>query len=249
MDDLASLIEYVRDHDTSFYRDVWGPTSDIEVPVLMRNTLAITPLDKRRYTEGQQFVRLVSGDTPFLSSWRREDIAREELPAVGRKPLSAFESSHDALYHALWCYEHQAVPLIAERSRDVTMYTAREFKVSDVLCDMHSSRDLIELLSDEKAQLETVSVIDQSFDVNFLRSIRAASVYAVLAFPETGVLGTAMVHTDDVLHFTPAHDVIFEHQETLIVTKLRRLVTPIIRYDTGLRSKSLPAQNSFTLNT
>lgn len=218
----------VGESTCGFYRSLWE--NSISAGIVRRADFFQTPIQERRYKNVSSLALIAgSAEEPFVIEWALEDLREESVGDVpfGRKPLVCFRSPHNAVLWSVWCYEHGMVPLIGERNPAVTLATARLLLVDGIITDSASLHDIVPLV--EELRLSYVVVVDQSFDVALLNSLRT-KVYPVLWLPETGIIGTGELRGND-LTFAADPAVLLEHGD-LVVTKLRLLVTPIIRFQT-----------------
>lgn len=224
---------------SSFYKELWGSEGAFEtLPILTLQQLAHTPLPKRRYVNGSGITKVVRrGGNTFLSEWLTTHTAQEELGPVGARTLVYMSSAHEAMEKGMWCYAHNSLPLVGEKDPLLAARTARVAQVDTVIVDSASLQKLLPHLA-ECAPLTHLVVLDHVFDS---RVLSAAAQYAqhvtlTLTLPETGAFASAPLQTD--LVFTLHDACILETDERTLLTKVRPLVTPIIRYDIGVRLRT-----------
>jgi hypothetical protein len=231
------LVSYVRGHRTAWYRDRWGgETAWEKLPCVARRDFLATPLSHRRYEEGKSLVKLVHTDSGvFAAEHLVADIAREPFGEKAKRPFVYFSNPHETVEKGLWCYENGMTRLIGEKTPEIAEMMARKFEIDAVITDTATLRSLLPFLSSLKRQLTFISVIDSRFDpMLFVETEKVvASVRLVLALPETG----AIAHSDPRAypHFVPTNAHVEGSDGTLVVTKLQRLMTPIIKFDTEIR--------------
>ncbi len=235
---VASLLASVHSHrEADFYRLLWGTTQTFaEIPVVTRRELASTPLSRRSYAQGKSIVKIVRSEHDmFLSEWRFADIALEDWHIVTERPMVYMSDPHEAIEKSLWCYAHAMVPLIGEANVEVARYAAQLCMIDSLVADSDSLHALEPYLLSRNEPLERITIIGTTFDKERLASfaLYARTIRLVLSLPETGAFAEASL-TDP--SFSPLPSCLIEDVGgSIILTKTRQLVTPIIRYDTGLR--------------
>src|SRR3989344_9379983 len=244
--ELSQLIHFVREHPTArLYAEKWGTETAFEsLPAVSRKELACAPMASRRYKEGGGLARVLrDADGPLLIEWSYADIAAEPYGVPAARPLVYFADPGESLTAAAWCYEHNMVPLIGEQNAAVVVRAAEAYQVDALLCDGRSLVPLEPYLTERRAPLESISVVDTSFSSGALSAARYAKrVRLVLALPETGAFAESSPDTYPTFSVLPGCMV--EEDDGLILTKVAHLVTPVIRYRTGLRG--LPGKKNGT---
>ena len=138
---LEAYIERIRTSPVSdFYSSRWKSITDPTLlPTISRRDLIETPLSLRRYERRSGIVKVVwDASIPFLSEWSFTSIAEEELGLRAARPLIFLSDPHEAIEKAMWCYQHDMVPLVEERSSEVTLYAARKFRCDALITDPSS---------------------------------------------------------------------------------------------------------------
>lgn len=241
-----SLIKLVGEHDGSgFYRDIWGsadPGDAHTLPLLTASHLIETPLSNRMYKHTKGVTKIIKKyPRPFLVRWSLEDI-REEPYIKERqvRPLILLADPHDALEKSLWCYENDIIPLVGEHTNlTVTVFTAQQYDITTFVTDSKMVTLLTPML---EGKLDTSHIdlilMDDSINEEYLVSLRKVyrSVSVLLSRAECGAIAHSCSGSleGDSLVFHPVENVTVEMADSLVMTKLKLLTTPFIRYDTGI---------------
>lgn len=181
-------------------------------------------------------MRIVDGrDGPFLVRWHYDDIRAEAYGAPSLRPMVIFQDPYDTIEKGLWCHLNGMTHLGGERNIDIALATGVKFEIDSLITD-GASLHLLHPLLKKRGMLSTISVIDSAFDAVALMSFSAYAerVRLVLALPEIGAFAEASLAPQPI--FVPLPGCIIEKNETLILTKERALMTPVVRYDTGIRA-------------
>ncbi|MFZ2886924.1 MAG: hypothetical protein WA021_03840 [Minisyncoccia bacterium] len=247
---LESLIATIRNHACDFYRNRWGDASIESLPLTSRTDLRETPHSRRRYKEGKSLLKIVRDHGgSFLSEWNLDDIKNEQFGIPSQRPMVYFRNQHETMEKALWCYTNGMVRLTGEANADLSVYTAERFQVDSLLCDAHSLSCMMPFFERITQPLESLSIIASSFDTKTLAPYQkfALRMRLVLSLPECGAFAEAPL--TETLEFSPHADCAIEYEDgRLVLSKNTLLVTPIIRYDTGLRA-SPTSGNRFVLSS
>lgn len=245
-DALEMLIQHIKNcKDVDFYRRIWGDvdTSDIDnLPLLTVDHLIETPLQKRTYKDKKGITKIVKNYArPFLIRFCLEDLKKEKyVQNVTGRPLILLSDPHDALEKSLWWYEHDIIPLIGEHTNlSVTVFTAVQYDINVFMTDMKMLETFAPFL-EKKLNIKNIQLIllGSVFDEKKLNSVlqKYNSVSVVLSLSETGAIAhscrESLIKGELVFH--PVPDVFIEIKESLIMTKLHFLTTPLIRYNTGI---------------
>lgn len=231
-----TIINIILLHEASMYRKQWGAARNFaELPVIDAQTIASVPLGERRYKKGA-FVKIVSGGVPFLSEWSVDDIGKEEFGVLSRRPMVYMSNAHEALEKALWCYERGMVPLIGEKDPALAWVTAERYEADSLITD-ESALARLQPYIKKDYRLESISILGSAFTPDIRsHALLAKRVRLVLALPVTGAFAEAELTQEP--QFTALSGCILEHGKTLVVSKEALLVTPIIRFDTGIKTKA-----------
>lgn len=240
---IDALIVAVSTHQTEWYRTLWGATTDFALlPLVRRADFLRTALSKRRYKDEKALVKIVhTPQGPFLSEWAFEDISQEPWGVVSERPFVYMTDPHSAIEKSMWCYEQNRVPLIGEKNPDIAAISAKKYQVDSLIADPVSVMKLLPYLQGRAHKLASLTLVADTFDPGELTSLAAYAdeVRLVLALPETGVLGVATLAEPSV--FIPPKNVFVECVNgELVFTKTVLLVTPVIRYATGIRGALMP---------
>jgi hypothetical protein len=175
----------------------------------------------------------------FLSEWRFSDIAAEFYGDVGQRPLVYLTDPHEAIEKSVWCYDRNVVPLIGEKDSDIAMFAAEKYQIDSLITDPAAIARIRPYLEKRDTKLRYISIIAPSFAISDLMPYRAfaRAVTLVRALPETGAIESANLEKRP--RFAPCGGCLIERDGMLIVTKTRMLVTPVIRYRTGIAGDSV----------
>lgn len=233
---IQELISSVRAGPSSFYSDLWGDTDSFSaLPYVSRADLVRVPLSRRRYKDERAFVKIVrSPGGWFLSEWSFEDIMREPWGIRSKRPMAYLSDPHESIEKSIWCYDAGMVPLIGEQDVAIASYAASKYEIDQLITDADTLGRMKPYLEGRGEKLEALTVIGSTFDLPALASYvpYARTVRCILALPETGALAEATLQEPV---FIPRMDCVLEHHNgELVVTKLTRLVTPVIKYQTGI---------------
>ena len=250
-DALHSLIaEVAASNASDFYRTLWGRERRFDLlPLLTPEHLMRTPLRSRTYKREKGLVKIVRTQAePFLVQWSLQDLAQEPFGSTScKRPLVLLTDSHEALEKSLWYYEHNPLPLIGEHHNlPVAAYASRRYGIDSILSDEQILPAFLTELEKEYdvRHVEELTLLGSSFVPENIRAFshRFPRIRLVLACSETGALANACPErSPEALVFHPAENAILELVgEQLVVTKRAPLVTPIIRYRTGIRASLTP---------
>jgi len=237
--ELAGLVERIRTHpNASFYASRWGGASRFEdVPFVSRTDMGAAPLRVRSYKEESGMMKLVRTPTAsFLSAWSFSDIGAEAYGVASKRPISYFSDSRESLEKAMWCYERNVVPLVGEQNATAARRAAELCDIDSLMTDMRALQGMRPYLEARGAPLESVSIIDSEFSTGLqpVFAQYAKSVRLVLALPETGAFAEATLDTFPTFSVLPNCTLEVTPGGELVLTKTAMLITPIIRYATGL---------------
>ncbi len=232
------FVDEIRAHPTDFYRARWGNVREFaSLPLVGRADFIQTPLSQRRYKPGGLVKVVGAAEGVFLSGSDFADIGREAFGVVSQRPMVAFDDAHEAMEKAMWCYEHDTVPLLAEKDPRVALYMAGKYSVDSLVTDAASLEALFPHLVERKTKLSCISIVASAFFPETLARFMpyAERIRLVLALPETGAFAESEMSESPV--FKPLPDCHIEILEgEMVLTKSRLLVTPIVRYKTGIRA-------------
>lgn len=239
---IERFVSDIRAHpDADFYKNIWGDAKTFNaLPLITREAIANCPLSQRSYKKEQGIVRIVHGSSgPLLCAWGFSDIAREPYGLLSKRPLIYFADSHDTVEKSMWSYLNHMVPLAGEKNIPVTVLAARAFEVDSLITDPVSITDLLPYLEERTKPLSSISLVSHVFHPEHLMRYQqfAERIRLVLALPETGAFAEAKLSVNAV--FSPLPNCNIEERDTLILTKIAPLITPIIRYDTGISAAIL----------
>lgn len=228
------LIRNAAEHsDATLYRDRWGSVREFpSLPTISRSDILAVPLPQRRYKNESSLVKIVRGERPFLSEWSFGDIGMEEFGLLSQRPLVYMSDPYEAIEKSMWCYRRGMVPLIGEKDPDIAMFAAEKYAVDSLITDPDALLKMRPYL--ETHRLSSISVIGSAFHVDALAPFSALCerLRLVLALPEAGAFADAPFSAHPTFAALPGCRV--DREETLIVTKERLLVTPIIKYRTDV---------------
>ncbi len=234
----AFVDDVMKSGMSGFYREIWGRVANFdELPLVSRNDFLKVPLSKRRYKDEKALVKIVhTPEGPFLSEWSFDDIGQEPWGVPSKRPMVYLEDSHEALEKSMWCYENNMVPLIGERDADIAMFAAGKYRIDQLITDTASLPKLLPYLKRRGEKLMSLTVLGDSFDAPTLMPFSdfARTVRFVLRLPEVGAIAEAPLADKPVFRTVP-NTFVESEDGTLVVTKLTRLITPVIRYRTDIR--------------
>lgn len=234
---IERLVTDIRAHPSAdFYRAAWGGVTSFDaLPVVSRDAFAACPLSQRSYKIEQGLVRVIHGPTgPYLSAWGYTDIAREPYGLPSKRPLIHFTDAHETVEKSMWSYFNHMVPLAGEKNNAVTELSARAFDIDSLITDPLMLANLLPYVQARTEPLASISLISHAFDPEDLMRYRtfANRIRLVLALPETGAF--AQAELTEHVRFTLLGNCRIEDRETIVLTKVAPLITPIIRFDTGI---------------
>lgn len=248
---IDSLIAAVwESKESEFYRSKWGSAGETlpvfaELPCCSAEDFIRTPLHDRVYKKDKGLAKIVRiYEKPFLVQWSLADLAAERFGFTdSARPLVMLSDAHEAIEKSLWFYEHDILPLIGEiHNVPVSAFAAKTYGIDAIVSDEYMlSRTLPELEKvydlGKVASLTLIGAHFAAASIAYLRQFK--NVQYILALPETGSFaascpralaeGKFCFHSDDGSYL----ELVGEH---LVVTRLRLLVTPIIRYKTSIRA-------------
>lgn len=252
---LASILDFViKSEESDFYRGHFAKhVSDIEVfldfknfeeiPILTWNDIYAFPFTKRIYTKDNLVTKVTyNSETgrPLLIGRTRVDIAKENFGKLLKRPLILFENSHEGIEKGLWCYENNILPLINPEDIRVTMLASELYHIDSIISEPKMLDVFLENTSSEIIEsVIHVSIINSSFDHLEIKKISEEwSLSVTLALPEVGTIAHACKHelAKGKLLFHPNKYSILEYNGVLTITKLIKLPTPIIRYQTNIKA-------------
>ncbi len=227
---------------SSFYRDLWKDSPTSSLPILTREHLMRTPLRSREYKKKKGLVKIVRAyGKPFLSKWALEDLYGKNL-VQGRRPLVLLADTHETQEQGLALYAQGILPLIGETSNvAVTVYCSVQYEIDGVITDASMYEAIARLLKEkyDTAKIhEWIFFVTNKTDCDLVSEEKNATY--LLSLPETGIIARSCTHKEASRQvFHPEDSVNVEYEEgELVVTKNQLLVTPIIRYKSGINSKA-----------
>ncbi len=246
---LRVLINEVGSNQLAdIYHTVWGERRALDVlPVISRDELFGSPLASRRYKSASSLVKIFHvGEKTFLSEWAYEDVAREQFGTETKRPMVYLSDNAESIEKSMWCYERGMVPLIGEvHNPAAAVAMAKKYQIDSLITDELSLERFRPFFGDCPYTLTSISIIGPQFTIARIQWVLpyAKEVRLVLTLPETGAFARAKLEVNPVFSPLPRCD-IETVGETLVLTKQDSLVTPIIRYDTAISSKSVRIQNA-----
>lgn len=238
MHTIDSLLQEVRTSKSSdFYRARWDAAKTFgALPLVSRSDFARVPLERRRYRNESGLVKVVRSDgQSFLSEWSFDSIAAQEWAIPSKRPMVYLGDPYETLEKAAWFRERNMLPIAGERAAEVSQYLAEKYDIDSLVADSRTLAGMLPFLAGLSVPLEGITVIDSAFEPEKLAPLSrfAREMRLVLALPETGAIGVAALAAIPL--FQPFPHVITEGIDgKLVVTQLLDLITPVIRFDTGL---------------
>jgi len=265
--DFSILVNKIFNSDESlFYKNIWKdvstPVSIDTIPIIDHLSFIKTPLHDRQYKQEKGITKIVKKyETPFLVNTALVDLKEEDFgDKTVERPLVLLSDSHEALEKSMWFYENNTLPLIGEtKNLKVTAYAASRYKIDSIVIDMKMFSQFLPPFSTKYNIKDSIkiTVLDDNFDKKEISSILKLfpSARFILCLPETGAFANSCSKSlaKGNLIFHENNTSIVEVADTLIVSRLRNLVTPIIRYNSNIRGEFLKqksctcAYESFTL--
>jgi hypothetical protein len=237
---LSALISGMSTHpEADFYRDHWGGKTGLEnLPAVTREDFLRVPLSRRRYKNETSLVKIVREDArSFLSEWSFADIGKESFGLRSERPMVYMSDPYEAIEKSMWCYENGMVPLVGEKDADVAMFAASKYDIDSLITDAVALPKLRPYL-EGRGRLKSISVLGTVFDLRELASYVGftETLRLVLSLPETGAFAEADYAQEPRFKALPG--CMIERGETIVVSKVRLLVTPVIRYRTDIPSSA-----------
>ncbi len=251
---LRQLIQTISNsRESNFYKNIWKNTPLKNGVIDFENTSTIEigdiikyKFNKRLYVKNGLFVKIIyHNNIPFLIARTKRDISKDNYGEINyERPLVFFESSHESIEKALWLYNKNILPLMAEDNIDLTEIIAGRYEIDSIIGDVKSITNIISRKTGrfDIKKIKNVTIIDSFFDKNFISILKnylpSGKIQIILSLPETGPLGLLCKKTDkENLTFHPPKNTIIETSKNgyLIATRLILLPTPIIKYETEIK--------------
>lgn len=256
------LSEIESSQDSSFYRDIFESmgiefkelrfdnTDNLQkIPHTSYLNLLSTSLNKRLYTKEShtgKFVKIVRKyGSPFLIQRNLNDIQKENYGVTCRRPQVFFDDNQEAIEKCVWFYENNMLPLVGELNNlPVTAFSAKKYGIDFLLTNQDLFLKYLPFLtSDNDVSDIKISLLDDYFEIESILEIfpTIKNIRLVLALPETGAFAESCPEAlkRGELIFHPDKNSILETRGSLIVTKLIKMPTPIIRYQTDIFVESV----------
>ncbi|MCH7883458.1 hypothetical protein IIA95_03525 [Patescibacteria group bacterium] len=241
-----ALLEQIHNHpDADFYRKKWGvlyahPFDSFEdlkyLSIIMAEDFLENPIEKRLYTKGKSLTKIILyGPRRFLIKRELNELRREQYGFLGERPAVLFKDNHEAIEKSFWCYERNALPLIAENANDsAALFSIERYNTDSLFCDFSMLKELFDKKPDaDFSSIRHYNIIGDYFDSKLiLKYIEPKKLNLILALSETGAF--AFSCPDGLLSgkmiFHPDRNSVLEINGRLIITKLLFMPTPVIRY-------------------
>lgn len=246
IESMEELIATIAESDASdFYRTLWGDERAFKrLPRCTPLHLVKTPLRERTYKKEKGLVKIVRRDAgAFLVERALSDIAAENYRGGGKRPLVLLSDSYDSLEKSLWYYEHETLPLIGEHANlPVSVFAAKRYRIDALMTDEAMlARFLQEAGKEYPPGQIALTLLGGEFSAENIVAIssRFHDLRLVLCLSETGALGSACPEglSSGTLVFHPEQNVFLEYEDgALVISKRELLVTPLVRYKTGIRA-------------
>lgn len=246
---LRDIQRTIYEHpEAELYKRVWGevlPTSLAETPILTWEALASCPFLKRVYTDEKLAVHIAyrGGDACLIG--RTSESFQHEAYGDTRatRPFVSLEYRHQAIEKSLWFYEHNILPLIALEDPESALVVARAYTIDAMVFDSVRARIFLPKLANFPAVRSVRLLVAGAHDwPEFFEHVDPSILTFVLAPAELGSIATTCPYAlaQKQVLFHPTQTAVLEHTGTLIATRTVLLPTPMIRYDTQLKSRSEP---------
>ncbi|MEK7560767.1 MAG: hypothetical protein AAB539_02310 [Patescibacteria group bacterium] len=253
---LYELLSQVFEHPTcDFYRRHYAnsgirtaadATAAFDrLPALTRAHLARTPLAERLFFEERCFVKIIrSTDEPFLMRANLSALSKEQYGVRdGARALVFLADSDEAMEKSLWCYEQNILPMVCEKQiAQLAPRFAADYTIDTLLTEENMIigfwPEFTRLLG--LTALKNLVLFGSGFHFQMIhRQFLPQNPVLILSLPETGAIARicpdAFVRGNWIFH--PDANCLIEIDERIIMTKLARLATPLIRYDTGINAR------------
>lgn len=215
-----------------------------KIPVIDFQNLENVSLPDRLYKKIKpdgEFVKIVKKyKRPFLIQRDLSDIKEENYGSFCEFPQILLSDSHEALEKSLWFYKHNIIPLIGESNNlQASSYGAAKLGIDFLLIDEEMFFKYFPILR-QKYEISDLSVtlIDDYFNISRIFQLFPFPdrLKFILALPETGAFAESCPEALEKgrLIFHPDKNSLLETEGRLIVTKLIKMPTPIVRYQTEI---------------
>ncbi len=259
---IESLIEKLSAPEApSLYRTYWqGERNFSKLPHMTWETFVAAPLSDRLYSKEPYLTSVIERDGK-RAVWAKtlSSIEQESYGKIGERPLVAAADLSRNVEFGTWCYGQGVLPLSAEQNPTVTAALAKRYGIDSVILTKDALPSLATLFARDSSPSTFRAIVLTGYAfgeyvTSFIRG-NAKNTSVSLSLPETGVIAHACKDrlVSDLVFHAP-ESVRCETETTLVVTKLALLPIPIVRYDTGIHVRSLPApcscgKNGFTLTS
>jgi hypothetical protein len=241
---FSELVAWARESGlSSFYRDHWNHAATNSLPPLAREKFAAVGLRAREYKKKKGIVSVIRvGAKPYLWKWALEDLQGDYLRS-GCRPLLLFSRAHDAIEKPLTLFRKNILALNGTLSNpSVTLFAAANYHIDSVLADSSTYVPGMQMLAgvlDSKQIVERTVFVESGVE---FRSLPEQEItHLLLSLPETGSIARLCEKHHDIFHAEP--DMLCEAESgELIVTRLARLVTPVIRLATGIAARAMECE-------
>lgn len=223
---------------SAFYREIWKekPKDFTDVKVISQDHLVSTNLYRRLYREETGLVKTITrGAETFLTKRAWSDIRLDKLSiADSARTFVLMDNTEEGLEYSLSSYEHNAIPYLGDLNNlEVALFCAEQFKVTILICDLVALKRLFEdnLIP---SSVESVIVITDTPHELYEKVAESYKIDIFISLPETGILGKL---TSEKTLIPDSNTYLEVIDGKCVVTK-PKLITPLIRYKTGVACES-----------
>jgi hypothetical protein len=240
---------------SNFYQEIYnksgfilgefiGPEDMKKITQILYEDFIRVDLRSRIYFHGGEegnLVKIISEhEKPFLIQRSARELGNENYVSQCNRPQILLSNAHEALEKSLCFYENNTLPLIGQPNNlFASSFSAKKYEMDLLLTEPDLFKSYISILKkDFDISKLNVTLIDDDFNLEtilssfpFIENLRFA-----LDLPETGSFAESCPEAlrKGELIFHPDKNSILETNGGLIVTKLIKMPTPIIRYQTEI---------------
>lgn len=220
-----------------------------EFPPTLLEELAKTPIQKRSLENHPRFNKLIFSaktDSYFILRRNLKEISQMSLPIEGSRPLVIMQDVYEAIEYCLFFYEQKILPLIGEILNPAVVYaTSKQYQIDSIYTDCASIDSFYEGLMRLKIPIKSVTIIDCRVDIKYAKLFKGLKINYVISLPEFGPVAYACqehlnkntLFRKKALVFHPYDDTFVEAGEFSILSSVRLISCPMIRYKSGLHLK------------
>ncbi len=227
--------------ESNFYRNIWNNNALTirSLPTITKQQISITPLHDRSYIKNRKGLVKVVKILPmrqFLIERTLHDLKKEQYGILNTRPVVLFSNSHEALEKAHWCYEQNTLPLIGEHANMVVCaFSIKRYGVDSFFGDSIMLKKLARQDPTGISKIKIFNIHGIFFDIIEIRKIipKSAKIHFILSLPEAGAFASSCdisLQNDDLIFHPDKNSILEFSDNSLVITKLIFMPTPIIRY-------------------